>query len=59
VGLLQSEILSELSEGLASVADLDKEKAAALVAAKLQPFLEKNGITADKCHYTSPYYDAK
>ena len=43
-GLLQQEILDELSKGLENVDQLDLQKAEALVDEKFLPFLEKNAI---------------
>jgi hypothetical protein len=59
VGVVQQEILSELSEGLSSVEQLDMARAAELVESKLAPFLAEHDITPDKCHYTSSYYEPR
>lgn len=57
VGVIQQALLSELSEGLSCVDDVDMARAAVLVADKLGPFLAQHAITPDMCHYTSKYYD--
>lgn len=57
VGVVQSEMLAELSDGMSSIDELDKARAAQLVAEKLIPFLAEHEVTPDKCHYTSPYYE--
>jgi hypothetical protein len=57
VGEIQSSILSELSENISKADEVNLEMADQLIEEKLVPFLEKHGITAEKCLYTSPYYE--
>lgn len=58
MGVIQQAILSELSEGLSSVEEVNMTRAAELVTEKLAPFLAKHNITPEMRHYTSKYYDA-
>jgi kynurenine 3-monooxygenase len=55
-GIVQQEILSQLSDGITSVEQVDIEKASKLLAAHWEPFLQTHNITQEQCHYTSKYY---
>ena len=56
-GVVQESILSQLSENLTCVSDLDTSLAKELLAREWAPFLTKHGITPAHCHYTSKYYE--
>lgn len=47
-GLIQTEILNELSAGLTNVEDLDLQKAEQLIETKFVPFLNEYGIKLDR-----------
>ena len=60
VGKIQQALLSELSENIKTVEELDLGLAKKLVEEKLRPFLDEHiGATAwtEQNHYTSPYYE--
>lgn len=47
-GLIQNEILSELSRGINSVDELNADRAQVLLQEKFQPFLKKHGIRLER-----------
>jgi len=56
IGLIQQKILTQLSEGVSRVEDVDFSLAALLVKEKLSPFLTLHSISSSDFNYSSKYY---
>ena len=59
IGVLQTEMLSELAREIDSVDKCDWDRAAALIQSSLVPFMDERQITKQKANYSSKYYDQK
>lgn len=58
IGLIQDDILFQLSAAIERVDQLDMILADRLLTEKLLPFYAENGISIDALHYSTKYYDA-
>jgi kynurenine 3-monooxygenase len=59
VGMIQNEILNQLSHEKDSIEQVDFNLADELIQNKLVPYLNENAINPEKCHYQSHYYEPK
>jgi kynurenine 3-monooxygenase len=56
IGFIQDGILSQLSQGAASLSDVNFQRAAELIQSELAPFLQKHNISSKDFNYVSKYY---